>query len=146
MFTFEDIISEAQQIECEPFVYRVGCFECIRQIEQYPLRYANDVPRHSITGCVTNQYCDFVGHAWFVQACLWRKDTKSQAAGWGYGGKIVVSPHMAYGELVKKFLVAALGYAEHEVREAFKWKGRRIAGPHISIEALWEIAERTENR
>jgi hypothetical protein len=35
---------------------------------------------------------------------------------------------------------------EHETREVFRYRGRAIFGPHLSVEALWEIAEIQEHR
>lgn len=149
MWSFSDITKIAnEEIECPPYVFRVGCFECIRDLTTRSIRYADDLQLHPITGTVTNHDCPHQGeHVWFVQACLWRADTNNVlAVEWGYGSKIAVSPHMAHGELVKKFLVAALGYAEHEVREAFQFRGHRIFNPHIPVEALCAIAEMTETR
>lgn len=62
------------------------------------------------------------------------------------GGKWYLSPYMTDGEIVQKALQALLAFAEHEVREGFTFKGRRIYGPHIALDALMEIADRTEHR
>lgn len=38
-----------------------------------------------------------------------------------------------------------VGFCEHEAREAFQWKGRRVFGPHTAVQALWHAAaEQTE--
>lgn len=37
-----------------------------------------------------------------------------------------------------------VGFSEHEARESFQFKGRRVFGPHTSVAALWEAAESTE--
>ena len=82
----------------------------------------------------------------FIQATLARPDTHTGEPGIGYGSKLVLSEHMTRGEVVKKCFVGARDFAEHEVREAFLYRGRRILGPHIDIDDLWEVAERTETR
>jgi hypothetical protein len=40
--------------------------------------------------------------------------------------------------VVKRFFVACRDYAEHEVREAFTWRGRRVLGPHVPLQTMWE--------
>ena len=35
-------------------------------------------------------------------------------------------------------------FTEHEAREAFAYNGRRVFGPHISVEALWGAARHLE--
>lgn len=64
----------------------------------------------------------------------------------GYGGKIYLSPHMTDGEIVRKAFQAFLGYEEHECREFFTYKGARVFGPHIHIDALVEAAGHLEHR
>lgn len=145
MIRFQDVQKLSLDIECEPFIWRIGCFQCIRTLGQ-KLPTPDDLNRSHVTGAATNVNCEDLSHSWFIQACLLRPETYGQEVGWGFGKKFAVSPYMAHGELVKTFLVAALGYGEHEVREAFKYRGRRIFGPHIDVEELWEIAENTEVR
>lgn len=141
MLEFGMVLKLAEEIECDPYVFRVGCDQCILHYEQSPLFLADDVPRHPVTGTITNPDCSYTDHTWFVQACLWRKDTEMGEYGWGLGGKILLNSDGTLGELAKKFFVAARDYSEHEVREAFKYRGRRVLGPHISLDMLWEAAE-----
>lgn len=84
-----------------------------------------------------NQFC--------LRAKLWRKDTDTGEMGWGYGGTQIVignghdsSPTV--DQIGKRCFVAARDYSEHEIREAFTYKGRRVLDPHQSIENLWEIS------
>lgn len=84
-------------------------------------------------------------HLW-IQAKLFRQDAETGGWAYGTGGKYLLSEHMTRGEIVKKAFVACRDFAEHEVRERFKWRGRAILGPHIDVEALWEIADRHESR
>lgn len=82
----------------------------------------------------------------YVQASLWRADTHTGEEGWGYGAKYPIPVFDEDQEdeqrdyVVKRCLVAALSYAEHEVREAFLYQDKRIFGPHIPIAYLLEIA------
>lgn len=61
-------------------------------------------------------------------------------------GKYYISPYATKGEVVQKCLLACIQFMEHEVRENFKYKGLRIFGPHISLDALIERATTTEKR
>ena len=81
-----------------------------------------------------------------IQATLERVDIDTGEKSLGTGGKYYVSPFSTREEIIQKCLAACLAYAEHEVREHFKWKGRRIFGPHMSHDRLWEIAEETVAR
>lgn len=76
----------------------------------------------------------------FVRAKLWRRDTVSGEFGYGYGARYLILWGMDPGEIVKKCFVAARDFAEHEVREGFKYLDRAILGPHIPIDRLWEAA------
>lgn len=82
----------------------------------------------------------------FIQLQHYRPDVDKGTWAWGPGGKRYLSPHMTDSEIVRVFLGAALAYEEHEVREAFTYKGARIFGPHISVEAMVEIANRLDVR
>lgn len=145
MFRFVDILKLSLEIKCPPYEWRVGCVQCIRAIgNKHPT--PDDLQKTHVTGAPTNVDCEDLTHSWFIQACLFRIDTYGHDLGWGHGGKLFISPYMAQGEIIKRFLSAALSYGEHEVREAFEYRGRRVFGPHIDVEALWEIADRTEVR
>lgn len=48
-------------------------------------------------------------------------------------------------DLVQTALRAALDAAEHEVREKFRYKGRRLYGPHFDPDKLAEFARWKEN-
>lgn len=76
----------------------------------------------------------------YIQAKLWRYDVYSQEWGYGYGGVQVVTPDMSEDDVVKRCFVAARDYAEHEVRENFLWKGRRVFDPHQPLQNLWDIS------
>lgn len=62
------------------------------------------------------------------------------------GRKWRLSKHMTPSEVVQTCLKAVLTAEEHEAREHFLYQGRAIFGPHINIEALWEVCEKKEVR
>lgn len=83
---------------------------------------------------------------WYFQIECWRRDVVTGEMGYGYGGKAYLSPHATDSELVQTAFGLYKGYWEHEARETFTWRGRRVFGPHISTEALWDVAECTDAR
>lgn len=83
---------------------------------------------------------------YFFQIACYRKDTFTGEMGWGYGGKAYLSEHSSDSELVQTVFGLYKSFFEHEARETFKWNGRRVFGPHISTEALWEVARRVDVR
>jgi hypothetical protein len=82
----------------------------------------------------------------FWQIKCWRRDVITSEWDWGFGGKAYPSEHATQSELLQSIFGLYKGYWEHEARENFKWKGRRIFGPHIDVEAQWEIAQRIDVR
>lgn len=53
--------------------------------------------------------------------------------------KWLLSPAMTKSEIVQTCFKLALTSAEHIVREEFKYRGRRIFGPHFDVDALHRI-------
>ena len=85
------------------------------------------------------------GRYYFQIACE-RPDTFTGQVGEGRGGKAYLSRHATDSELVQAAFGLYRAYVEHEARETFLWRGRRVFGPHISTAALWEVAERYDAR
>lgn len=54
--------------------------------------------------------------------------------------KWYLSEFMVESEIVQTALAAALLAEEHEVREAFSYKGVHLFNPHISMEAMMEAS------
>lgn len=75
-----------------------------------------------------------------------RLNVDNGAYGEGKGGKMYLSPHAIESEVVQAAFGLIKGYYEHEVREGFTYKGKRVFGPHIDINAYMEIADRTVAR
>jgi hypothetical protein len=86
------------------------------------------------------------GEGWTLQVMAQRPDTYTGEWEEGHGGKFYVSPHSSKDEVVKKCFAAALAYLEHELREGFQWRDKRIFGPHISLEALHSAADAVVGR
>lgn len=63
-----------------------------------------------------------------------------------YCRKWFLSYHMTDGEVVQTAFGAALQAEEHECREFFKYDGKVIMNPHLSLEALVSRAHMTEGR
>jgi hypothetical protein len=82
----------------------------------------------------------------YLQVQCWRPDVNTGEHAWGKGGKAYLSEFMIDGEIVRRAFGLFMAYEEHECREFFKWGGRSVFGPHISIEALWDAAEHLEYR
>jgi hypothetical protein len=85
------------------------------------------------------------GSLW-VQVGTLRPDTYTKKMETGKGGKAYVSPHATEDEVVKKIFGLCHAYVEHEMREGFKWKGRRIFNPHLDLNALWSVALKSNYR
>lgn len=62
------------------------------------------------------------------------------------GRKWWLSPHMTASEVVRTAFMACLAYEEHELREFFTWRGARVFGPHLDVEALVEVADCEDRR
>jgi len=60
--------------------------------------------------------------------------------------KWVLSKYMCRDEVVKTAFKACETAEIHELRENFKWREKAIFGPHVSVEALWDVAHKIEVR
>ena len=87
-----------------------------------------------------------VGGRFYLQISCQRPDTVTGVMGTGYSGKTYLSPHMSDSEIVQAAFGLFKGYWEHEAREAFKWRGRRVFGPHMDVNAVWEVANKLDLR
>lgn len=82
----------------------------------------------------------------YLQVAFRRPDAITGEVGVGYSGKSYVSEAMTVTEFLNAAMGVFLRLEEHECREAFRWRGRAINGPHVSAEARWEIAGRVDVR
>lgn len=60
--------------------------------------------------------------------------------------KWYLSDHMLESEIVKTAFAGAIASAEHQCREKFRYQDVRIFNPHISLEAMMEMATRETTR
>lgn len=100
---------------------------------------------------LANNFTLFIGRdgpkgRFYFQIQCYRLDVITKTMGYGYGGKAYLSEHASDSELVQTIFGLYKGYFEHEARESFEWRGRRVFGPHISTEALWDVARRVDVR
>jgi hypothetical protein len=82
----------------------------------------------------------------YFQITCYRKDVITDEWGTGHGGKAYLSEHATDSELVGTVFALYKSYVEHEARETFTWQGRRVYGPHMDVDALWEVARRVDIR
>ena len=82
----------------------------------------------------------------YFQIKFWRKDVITKEMGWGYGGKAYLSPHATRNELVQTIFGLYKSYWEHEARESFLYRGRRVFGPHMDVDAVWTVARKVDVR
>lgn len=52
----------------------------------------------------------------------------------------LIWPEMTQSAIIFTAWAAIEAAVIHEAREDFKYRGRRVVGPHISVEALWRVA------
>jgi hypothetical protein len=83
---------------------------------------------------------------YYLQAQCWRPDTFSGNWDWGKGGKAYLSEHMTDSEIVQLAFGLMKAYEEHEAREGFTYRGKRIYGPHMDVEMLVTVADHLDVR
>ncbi len=110
------------------------------------LRIAGEIELGMNCSVVVERDKEVPNGRFYFQIECWRKDTFTGNFGFGRGGKAYLSEYATDGELIQTVFGLYKGYWEHEARETFKWRDRRVFGPHISTGALWEVADRVENR
>jgi hypothetical protein len=75
-------------------------------------------------------------HMTYLQAKMVREDSETGAMGIGGGSKRYISPHTTPSELVLACMALGRDFAEHELREAFEYKGQKILKPHFDVDQL----------
>ena len=61
-----------------------------------------------------------------------------------HGRKWLLSPHMTRSEVVATALKAVLTAEEHEAREEFTYLGEAVFGPHLDVDALYDVCVGTQ--
>jgi hypothetical protein len=100
---------------------------------------------HFRTGRYTNAMHE-AQEAFYVQDTYSRLDSITGVEGTGFGRKWHISPWATDSEIVLTCLKAAITNSEHEIREGFTYKGKRIFQPHIDVNVLWEACESSDSR
>jgi hypothetical protein len=122
-----------EPFEDEPFIARLH-------------RIVGDITLADNFSVLIEQDREVADGRFYFQIQCWRMDVITGEMGFGYGGKAYLSEHATDSELVQTIFGLYKGYWEHEARESFQWRGRRVFGPHIATEALWDIARRVDVR
>lgn len=89
----------------------------------------------------------FPGYMWhledngrfWLQARFYAPCNKTGAPQIQYTRKWYISAVATKSEVVQTALKCVLTSVEHEAREQFKYRGRRIFAPHCSVDTLWEL-------
>ena len=81
----------------------------------------------------------------FLQAQYWDTDVVTGKKELQKTRKWPISQYAVKSEVVTTALKCVLTSVEHRVRENFKYRGKRIFGPHFDVDALWEIADKNVN-
>lgn len=60
------------------------------------------------------------------------------------GRKWLLSQHMTESEIVQTALLAVLTAEEHEAREKFTYLDEPVFGPHLNVDRLFDITQKTD--
>lgn len=77
----------------------------------------------------------------FLQGVYPDKDIYTGKEETQYTRKWLLSPMMTDSEIVQTAFKCAMTSFEHRCREGFRYKGRRIFGPHFDVEDLVRLCE-----
>lgn len=80
----------------------------------------------------------------YFQVVCDRPDVLTGQPGTGRGGRAYLNPGMTDDQLVRLAFGLFLAYEEHECREFFSYRGKRVFNPHITIDALAAVADQLE--
>lgn len=76
---------------------------------------------------------------WYIQATFKARDCKTFKLETQYTRKWYISREAVRSEVVQTALKCVLTSVEHEAREAFKYRGYPIFGPHYDVDQLVEL-------
>lgn len=117
-----------------------------REFNQRLLAIALDITLPEQFSVIVGRDQEVPNGRFYFQIRCWRMDVITKEMGYGFGGKAYLSPHQTDNELVQTIFGLYKGYWEHEARESFEYKQRRVFGPHISTDALWSVARKVDVR
>lgn len=107
--------------------------------------YSMDV-RHDAVQARVNGWPDQPEPRVYIQVVATIPDVVTGEMSTQKSGKHYLSEFMTDTEIVRKIFGAYEMFDRHEIFEAFTYKGARIFGPHIDVDALVEISERVSVR
>ena len=82
----------------------------------------------------------YVSDQLFTLQWVWYESTEEQR------GRIwVIDPTQPKSDIVRTAIFGAITAEEHEVRERFRYRGKKIFNPHFDVERLVEISGKLEN-
>lgn len=89
-----------------------------------------------------------MGNGWYIQHWQMLRDCNSDNAAESEqrGRKWYISKHATVSEVVQTAFAAILAFEEHEARESFEYRGQRLFGPHIDINAHMRASHEVEKR
>lgn len=82
----------------------------------------------------------------FLQIKFWAIDNDTGQVTEQCCRKWKLSPHMTKSEIIFTAWKAVQAAVEHEARETFLYNGRRVFGPHIDIDSLWQASATLDAR
>jgi hypothetical protein len=82
----------------------------------------------------------------FLQIKFWDVDNDTGKLELQSCRKWMLSEHMTKSEVVLTAWKAVQAAVEHEAREKFLYKGRRVFGPHIDLDAMWAVSTNLDAR
>ena len=71
---------------------------------------------------------------------VWKENGQTQAARWW-----VIDHSQPHSDIVRTLLAATLMAEEHEARERFRYRGKKVFNPHYNVDKLAEISGKLEN-
>lgn len=76
----------------------------------------------------------------FVLFAKYRElDIVTHTETWQTTRKWFISRFVSKSEFVQTAFKLCITSMEHRTREAFKYKGKRVFGPHFDVDALWDV-------
>lgn len=77
-----------------------------------------------------------------VSLMRWTFDDKGHRQ---YARMWTIDRTMPHSDIVRTALAAAIMAEEHEVRERFQYRGKKVFNPHYDVDKLSEISGKLEN-
>lgn len=75
----------------------------------------------------------------YLQAVYLEADIVTGAEEDQHTRKWLLSAHMTKSEIVQTAFKCVMTSMEHRTREEFKYRGKRIFGPHFDVDGLWNM-------